>query len=760
MATYLRFLAFLITIIFINCDNLNAAIERDSPSLENPVHNLHENSFIRDWIIAGPFPNEPTDEPLPDGSSQLGFYTDYLKRIGGESQAILIENVSIVYPDQRKSRKLIPQRVQADECGIIDFEKIFGKVDHKVAYAFCYLYSEVDQEANFLFGSDDGAKVWINGKLVHYLDEGRALSFRQDHFRANLTKGHNRVLIKISEWVREWAFVIEAFDSSGYAVIEAEVRAKYDFYQFLNCRLVPKNENRWNTYFTPGKFPELQWEKPYLIEKVLGKFPLTIRWFDDELNEVQKPEKPGRYAYYATGSAPSGIFIRRAGTMYCMPPDWVAWGERPKACLQFLPLDNVDKIAWEQHKEAIADYAGRIVLLSILDQAEGAILMSFLDEMQASEKLVTRTDTPLIKDHDFHLSLKRKILGVENKWQPLQLPRNIETNPAPVLRDGYEQEAGVKPGTADNIRTVCRQWYEESGEPFNVLVARHGVIIIHEAFGERPDGKVTVNTASETASITKLITGVMFAQFVDQGLIDIDDPVGKFLPDFPTEGEKVMTLRHCFTHTSGLWGHEEWGGVHNPWLDNVVANMLPDLAVGKKHEYNGMGYDLAGKVMEIVSGKSIFRLMRENFFDPLGLKRTILEEDLAFSCHSTAGEFAVIGQLLLNKGSYGNLKFFSPETFEKLLPRQLNQFYPDIKVDWGIGITWMRHNHPDAGKNGLPQDPTVLGKNMIGHGSATSAILMADLDNDLVITQTRRRGGKAYNKYLEKFLMTIESGLQ
>ena len=53
-----------------------------------------------------------------------------------------------------------------------------------------------------------------------------------------------------------------------------------------------------------------------------------------------------------------------------------------------------------------------------------------------------------------------------------------------------------------------------------------------------------------------------------------------------------------------------------------------------------------------------------------------------------------------------------------------------------------------------------LSKNVIGHGSATSAILRVDLDNDLVITQSRRRGGKAYGKYLVEFLMAIEDGLE
>ena len=62
--------------------------------------------------------------------------------------------------------------------------------------------------------------------------------------------------------------------------------------------------------------------------------------------------------------------------------------------------------------------------------------------------------------------------------------------------------------------------------------------------------------------------------------------------------------------------------------------------------------------------------------------------------------------------------------------------------------------------NGVPEDATILGKNVIGHGSATSAILRVDLDNELVICQSRCRGGKAYGKYLAKFLAAIEAGLE
>ncbi len=168
---------------------------------------------------------------------------------------------------------------------------------------------------------------------------------------------------------------------------------------------------------------------------------------------------------------------------------------------------------------------------------------------------------------------------------------------------------------------------------------------------------------------------------------------------------------------------------------------------------------LSGKVMEIVSGKSIFRLIRENLFDPLEMNNTISEEDLAYGCHSTAFDLAKIGQLLLNKGSYGELEFFSPQTFEKLLPEPLDKYYPLSNEEKGIGITWMRYQRPETSKNNYGKSKMILSNNIIGHGSATSAVLMVDMDNEIVITQSRRNGGEYFDEYLTKLLLMIEENL-
>jgi CubicO group peptidase (beta-lactamase class C family)/lysophospholipase L1-like esterase len=534
-----------------------------------------------------------------------------------------------------------------------------------------------------------------------------------------------------------------------------------DLQAFLSCQLVPKLGNAWDYVFAPGPFPRVEWDRPEVVENVMGSFPLKVQWFDGDGREVTSAQRPGRYAFYVEGTSPGGMTIRRSATLFCRPKDWDGWSEKLKARLDFIPLDDLTRAAWDAHREAIADYAGRTVLLSILRQREGAVLMAYLHELKSTGAHPSPTDTPLIRDHDYHLVLKRKILGVETKYPPLRPPRCVEGRPAAVVSAGTERKAGFTPGTARKLREICREWFEQSGEPFNMVVVRRGVAVLDESFGNYSWSKLARETPTEMASITKLVTGVLFAQFLDQGLIGIDDPVGKYLPDFPVSGTNVLTLRHCFTHATALDGHEEWGGMHNPWLDNVIANGGGALQPGQVHNYNGMGYDLAGKVMEVVGGRSIFRLMRENLFDPLGMTHTTLDEDLGFSCFSTAEDFAKLGQMLLNRGAYGDRVFFSPHTFDQLLPQPLSRFYPAItNLDWGIGITWMRQRHSQAGTNGIPKDATVLSRNVIGHGSATAAILRVDLDHELVITQTRRRAGADYDKHLTKLLLAIEAGLQ
>ncbi|UCH65401.1 MAG: beta-lactamase family protein [Ignavibacterium sp.] len=716
-------------------------------------HPLQSNTSIKNWLIAGPF-----------SATDMDYYEiysfDFLESVGGEAETKLSDFKIINYKDdegKEKSVKVINALV--DSNGVLNFEKYYDDIDFNVVYAYTQIFSKTDQNAYFMLGSDDGVKVWVNGELSFYNNTPRGLTPREDRFAVHLKQGYNSLLVKVTDYVRQWALVVEVFDSSAYSLIQLEEKEKIEFLEFLNCKLevIPSIESEITFY--PGKFPELRWNKPYLVKKFAGDLDLRIKWFDKNLNEVSTPDNPGRYAYYAEGIIENGFTIRRAATLYCFPEDWLGWSERPLSYPDYMPLSSIDKVTWQKNKDVISAFVGRMLYQSALHQEDAAILLSFLDEQNDSSLLNDKSNTPILRDQDYHTALKQKVLGLENKWPEFKPPLHNSESSSIVLKKGSEQEAGFKDGAKKSIMKLCEEWFTSSGEPFDILIARNGTIIINEAFGEDEYGKFTTDTPTEIASTTKLLTGLLFGEFVYQGLISIDDPVGNYLPDYPIEGTKALTMRHLFTHTSGLLGHGTWGGVHNPWLDNVIANLLPELPVGEIYLYNGNGYNLAGKVMEIVSGKGVFRLMRENLFDPLDMNNTVLDEDLAYGCHSTAFDMAKIGQLLLNKGSYGDLEFFSPQTFEKLLPEPLDKYYPIVNDDIGIGITWMRYQRPEREKSQGDKSNTILSKNVVGHGSATSAVLMVDLDNGIVITQSRRNGGNYFDEYLTKLLLLIEKNL-
>jgi CubicO group peptidase (beta-lactamase class C family) len=745
------FMATIIAIIsFIMADSLYAQSLKVEDKNEKWAQK-ESSDFIRTWLLCGVFPNPPHegDQFYDHTPPCIGLETDYLIAHGGETNIAPVAGMTHKRPDATE----VQWFEYSSPADIIDFNSAFKDqvTINVVAYAYTVVKSTTAGKAMLALGRDDGIRVWLNGELVYdQLSPCSGIIKDKELVPITLRKGANRLLIKVEQGMDVWGFVLRILGKTEFLAIAAQKKLRANLTEFQNCKLRP--QGRWDYMFTPGKFPEIVWEKPYLVEKLMGSFPLVVKWFNTEFEEVTIPEKPGRYLAYVEGRTPLGMTIRRALTLYCRPADWHPWNDNIKAFVDYLPKSPIDRKAWDERKEMIASRAGSQFVQFLETEEQGTILMSYLHEMKPEGRKPLPTETPEIAHDDLHLALKQKLLGIKNKYPQLKPPLKSSA-PAPVLKQGTAEEAGVKADAAEKIRIVCREWAEESQEPFVTLVARRGIIIIHEAFGP-----VKLDSPLYMASITKTMTGMMFAQFVGQDLIGIDDPVGKYLPDFPMKGDKVITLRHCFTHTTGLEGHYEWGGMHNPWLDNVILNGMEYLTPGKRQKYNGMGYDLAGKVMEVVSGKSIFRLMQENFFEPLGMNNTTID-DLACATTSSAEDIARMGQLLLNRGSYGDKVFFSPESFEKLLPKELSEYYPGVDGNRGIGLNWCRETDPDAGKGGVPKDKTLLSKNIIGHGAASGAILKVDMENEIVVVQVRNTAGPKYNEYLIKFLRTIDDSI-
>ncbi len=195
----------------------------DPEPVREAVHVLGKRGLVRDWLVLGPFPSPLLDDPLPGSSDQFGFDTDFLGDLGGERMAALAFGTAVSYSDQDGlAKRYVAFKVTTANNGVVDLNKIFDHVNHMVAYAFCYIRADQLQTATFRFGSDDGAKVWINGKLVHSIDIDRGLTLGEDRFSAQLIAGDNSVLVKVTDLVRDWGFGLEALNAEGAAEFEVE----------------------------------------------------------------------------------------------------------------------------------------------------------------------------------------------------------------------------------------------------------------------------------------------------------------------------------------------------------------------------------------------------------------------------------------------------------------------------------------------------------------------------------------------------------
>ena len=284
---------------------------------EAPVHTLGGDAFVRDWLIAGPFPNPEVEKPLPDGSHYLGYSKDYLAPLGGESQAVLSAGIGVDYKSEsgaQRTAKVV--RAKAGESGVVNLDKLFRNMDYKAVYAFCYLRSDREQTVQCYFGSNDDAKVWVNGKLIHEAPVHRSCAPRQDSFTFELHEGLNPLLVKVCERRGAWAFVLEALSTESQALLKERPLAKA-LRQLQECELSRKDGKGPEFSLLEGKFPEVGWKNPFRIEKLLGELPLEVRWYDANLTEVTVPQEPGRYTAVAEGSSPDGFHIRRSMVFYC-----------------------------------------------------------------------------------------------------------------------------------------------------------------------------------------------------------------------------------------------------------------------------------------------------------------------------------------------------------------------------------------------------------------------------------------------------------
>jgi CubicO group peptidase (beta-lactamase class C family) len=268
------------------------------------------------------------------------------------------------------------------------------------------------------------------------------------------------------------------------------------------------------------------------------------------------------------------------------------------------------------------------------------------------------------------------------------------------------------------------------------------------------------------ASMTKPITGTAIMILEDEGKLNVADPVAKYIPEFanlktPSGKPANLTITQILTHTSGL------GEASGPVARNArtLADLVPvwlaapmQYEPGEKWKYTQSGINLAGRIVEVVSGMSFDAFLQQRVFDPLGMQNTTFYPTEAQRArlatayaknkdtgtlepvpqrsdfgsrnvppqgngglYSTPTDYARFCQMLLNRGTLDGKKILSEAAFKALTSVHTGDlptgfFQADTygkrgaNYGWGIGTCILRTPH-----EGLA---AMLSPGTFGHGGA------------------------------------------
>jgi CubicO group peptidase (beta-lactamase class C family) len=330
-----------------------------------------------------------------------------------------------------------------------------------------------------------------------------------------------------------------------------------------------------------------------------------------------------------------------------------------------------------------------------------------------------------------------------------------------------------------------------------VLIQRHGQPVYFKCFGKRDVEQgtpMTVDTIFPIHSVTKTITSVAAMMLVDRGKIALDDPVSKYIPSFAgmkvgverkdNSGRPVLDLvplrrpiniEDLLLHTSGItygfYGEglvkSAYAGIYLGDFDNAeFAERLAKLPLAEQPrtlwDY-GHSTDVLGRVIEVVSGQSLYQFEKKNLLDPLGMtttkffltdpaERARYAQPLPRDRHvernsldvtrwesggggmvSTISDFARYGQMLLNGGTLDGKTYLRSATFAAMTSDHIGPgsgvarnyfYYPGDGFGFGYGFGV----RTDPG-NAAPPPPGSLEE--IKWDSAAGVYIVVDRAQDM-----------------------------
>lgn len=232
--------------------------------------------------------------------------------------------------------------------------------------------------------------------------------------------------------------------------------------------------------------------------------------------------------------------------------------------------------------------------------------------------------------------------------------------------------AAESPADLDaQVDAICEKEIREGPTAgISVAIAEGDKILLAKGYGfadVENEIPATEHTVYRLGSVTKQFTAAAIMQLVEKGKVSLDDPITKFLPDYPMEvtappapdltknssnfpsspakGRRI-TVEHLLHHTSGIKNYtalgKKFGDVSRKALShdeliNLFKDEPLDFEPGEKWNYSNSGYYLLGVIVEKASGDSYENYLKKNVFGPLGLEATYYLSEKPIVKHRAEG---------------------------------------------------------------------------------------------------------------------------
>lgn len=189
---------------------------------------------------------------------------------------------------------------------------------------------------------------------------------------------------------------------------------------------------------------------------------------------------------------------------------------------------------------------------------------------------------------------------------------------------------------AQKIDELLKPLYDDDKPGAAVIVARDGDVIFRKGYGMANlelGVPIEPHMVFRLGSITKQFTAVCILMLMEQGKLNLQDDMTRFLPDYPTGG-RTITIEHLLTHTSGIKSYTDMPEWLPFWrkdmsvdeLINLFKDQPFDFEPGGNFKYNNSGYILLGAVIEKISGMKYAEFVQQNIFEPLEMTHSLYDD--------------------------------------------------------------------------------------------------------------------------------------